>query len=147
MNQNKKVVIAGAYGCGNAGDDAILAGLLKLLDPKQWHVTVFAADRPKIHSFENVSLVRQQLNLGLSWQVMRAFDFRGILRSIREAQVLVIGGGALLHDLRIYNLPYFFGLHLWAKLWGHPVIYLDIGAGPIRSFIGRHLCRGVLSRR
>jgi polysaccharide pyruvyl transferase CsaB len=146
LNRNKKVVIAGAYGCGNAGDDAILAGLLKLFNPKLWHVTVFAADRPKIGTLENVTLIRQQLNLGFSWKVLRAFDFRGILRSIREAHILVIGGGALLHDLRIYNLPYFFGLHLWAILCGHPVAYLDIGVGPIRSFIGRHLCRWFLSR-
>jgi len=144
--KQKKVVIAGAYGCGNIGDDAILAGLLRLFDPRLWEVTVLAAGIPNILAFNHVRIVRQRLNLGLSWSVFRAFHISGILSVIRQADILVIGGGALLHDIRFYNLPYFFTLHSWAKFWKTRVVYLDIGAGPIRTTFGKWLCRCFLSR-
>ena len=144
--RKQKIVIAGAYGCGNAGDDAILAGLLRMFDPELWDITVQAADPPRIQGIEKVRLVRQQLNLGLSLKVLKAFDFIGILSAIRQTDLLIVGGGALLHDLRFYNLPYFFGLQFWAGLWHASTVYFNIGAGPIRSGFGKWLCRRFLSR-
>jgi polysaccharide pyruvyl transferase CsaB len=141
---HQNVVIVGAYGCGNTGDDAILAGLLRLFQTSGWQISVLSDAKPRLYRCDRLHLIRQQLNRGFSWSVLMSFDIRGIFWAIRNARIMVIGGGALLLDLRPYNLPYFFMLQTWAKFWKVRVIYFGIGAGPIQSGFGKWLTRRFL---
>lgn len=147
MSRSKqKLVIAGAYGCGNAGDDAILAGLLKLFSPDNYNITVFTADPDQTRRQFGVHPVQQKLNVGFSLRIARDFQFIHIIKAICAADILIIGGGALIHDLRVYNLPYFFALHALASMAGARIFYYGIGAGPLTTPLGRWLCRRMLSK-
>jgi len=144
--RKRKLVVAGAYGCGNVGDDAILAGMLQLFPPEKWDITVFTADPDLTRKYAPVRTLRQRLNAGFSPGILKEFDLNGIMRALVSADVFVIGGGALIHDLRIYNLPYFFLLHTIAAMAGARVLYLGIGVGTLKTRAGRRLCRFFMNR-
>ena len=135
------MVIAGAYGCGNTGDDAILAGLLKKYPSEKWDITAFSADPEQTERYFCVKTVKQKLNVGFSLGLLREFEFVKMIKAIKDADILLIGGGALIHDLRIYNLPYFFLLHALARVFCKKVIYFGIGVGPLSTRFGKWLCR------
>jgi len=143
---NQKLVIAGAYGCGNVGDDAILAGLLKRFRPEQFDITVFTADAVQTKKQFKIKTVRQKLNVGFSLKILKEFEFIKMIRAISTADILIIGGGALIHDLRPYNLPYFFALHALARMSGAKVLYFGIGVGPLTTGLGQWLCRRMLPK-
>lgn len=140
----RRVTIVGSYGTGNVGDDAILLAMLELFDPARWERTVLTADAAGSLALGADRVVGQHLSAGVSLQIAREFDFLGIAKAVARADLLVIGGGALLHDLRPYNLPYFFSLHGLAKAAGAQVAYLCLGAGPLRTPVGKALVRRVM---
>lgn len=141
----RRVTIVGSYGTGNVGDDAILLAMLELFDPARWERTVLTADAAGSLALGADRVVGQHLSAGVSLQIAREFDFLGIAKAVARTDLLVIGGGALLHDLRPYNLPYFFSLHGLAKAAGAQVAYLCLGAGPLRTPVGKALVRRVMA--
>jgi len=107
--KSKLCVIAGAYGLGNLGDEAILQGLLYKLrkdDPCK-RMIVFSHEPTETMQFHHVAAAR-----------------RNLLDLIRSDEV-VIGGGELLgHGMALK----FAVLALVVKLLGKPVKFYSIGA-------------------
>ena len=69
-----------------------------------------------------------------------------LLREIAKADLLMFGGGSLVHDLTPYNLPFLFFWQMWAKLFGKKVCYFSMGVGPLNTSTGRRLSRFFLKR-
>lgn len=116
-----KVVLSGYYGCGNLGDEAVLAGLLRALRRLEVgaRVVVLSADPPRTARLHGVAAEPRGL--------------RGAWRALAGASVLVSGGGSLLHDVTSFRSPlYYLGIMALARLRGARVVWAAQGIGPVR---------------
>lgn len=119
-----KIVVAGYYGCGNLGDDALLLGLLNGLDGRH-DVTVLSGNPEKTQATFGVSAVARK-------------DIGAASRAIREADALVFGGGGLMQDTTsLLSLKYYTHLISVAARAKKKVALLGQGIGPIRSVLGK----------
>jgi polysaccharide pyruvyl transferase CsaB len=142
-----KITIVGAYGCGNVGDEALLEGIItkiKAYEPNA-EIEVFALDQLYIQKMFSVNTVSQVLTRGLTWRVIKGFDFLGIIRSLYSSNAIIIGGGSLIHERTIYNLFYYYCLALWAKLSGSKVYFVGLSISTIQSYLGRRIAKRLFS--
>lgn len=136
-----RMFVLGAYGCGNRGDDAILQSICELFPGWEIYATNGRFDSDS--DFLPVKKIRCRLNEGFSFSVLGSMliDSIRMLAIIPKCNMLVFGGGSLIHDLTLYNLPFMFFWHTWAKLFRKKVCYFSIGIGPLETSIGRKLCK------
>ena len=131
-----RVVICGAYGRGNAGDDAILLAIL----------TELRAIDPDL-SFQVFS--RNPLETRKTYRVnaFYIFHFWKALLYFKRAKFFINGGGSLMQDVTSYRSLWFY---LWtlaaAKKLGCPVIMYGCGIGPIRNSGNRARAAKVMNR-
>jgi len=144
------VFIAGYYGLGNIGDEAILAGMITSLrkyvdDP---HVSVITNNPEETRALHNVTPVQQSFKKGIP-RFVRSAIFEGELATVRReianCDVFILGGGSLLQDLRVYYLPALLSLVKLAQRCGKKTVIYGIGAGPIDTYFGQRICRAVLN--
>lgn len=114
------VLICGAYGKGNAGDDSILEailGQLRHIDP----------DIPAYVLSRNPKETRQRYRVGS----YHTFDIRFIARMCRT-KLYINGGGSLIQDVTsTRSLSYYLANIALAKLCGNPVLMYGCGIGPV----------------
>lgn len=137
-SSSSRVVIAGYYGAGNTGDEAILASLLAMLRVEGiTDVTVLSFDpvaTRQMHGVNSLSIGRR---------------LRGIfplLRCVAGANLFVLGGGGIIHDHSQRVVAFWMSRVLLAMSVGTPVVYLGIGVGPLATRMARWLV-GTVSRR
>jgi polysaccharide pyruvyl transferase CsaB len=127
---HKKVLIAGAYGTGNLGDEAILVGLLKLLvnnrNYDKNHMIVFSRDPDETRSLHNITARRKNL------------------LDLLVANDIIIGGGELFQDVGYMAVKYSI-LGLTSKIIGKRVAFYAVGVSSNRSRMARFLMQISLS--
>lgn len=112
------MLISGWSGSSNLGDELVLAGLLRLLDGHE--VAVVSVDPARTRRRFDVPAVAPR-------HVPR------MLRAVRQAELLAVGGGGLLQDeTSAFNLPYHLARPALALAAGTPVVGIGLGAGPLR---------------
>ena len=125
------VVISGYYGSKNAGDEAMLAAMVEVLsdlNPKV-HITVISADPEDTKKRHGVEAI--------GW-----LDFCGIIGALRQADVLLSGGGSLLQNITSRRSLYYYLVIIWlAQLCSTPVMLYAQGIGPISGRIARWVMR------
>ena len=138
----KKILILGYYGFGNIGDDAILRGLIEGIR--------FQA--PKF-DIEYLSPMNLDLNQGkkyecinwhpsLIWALKHPMLKLKSINRIIKADLLIIGGGGLFHD--IYSIiPFAFFDLILRYFFGRPIVMVSIGVGPFNSKISPYFFRRV----
>ena len=129
------VVICGAYGRGNAGDDAILEAILqemRSIDPDM-PVLVLSKD-PK------------STRLAYRVQAVHRSNFPAWLRAMRRAKLYINGGGSLIQDVTSRRSLWFY-LHniSAAKKAGCRVQMYGCGIGPVTRENHRRLAARVLN--
>ena len=133
-----KVIISGYYGFGNAGDEALLSGMLAALAaaaPGAVDVTVLSADPEGTRRLHGVDAVGRQ-DLGPIWRALKG-----------GTDLFISGGGGLLQDATSRRSAlYYLGMIRLAHLAGVPVYLYGQGVGPIRSRSVRVAARRVLRR-
>ena len=131
-----RVMICGAYGKGNAGDDAILLAIL----------TELRAINPDL-SFRVFSRKPAETRMTYRVNSFYIFAFWKALYHFSRAKLFVNGGGSLMQDVTSYRSLWFY---LWtlsaAKRHGCPVIMYGCGIGPIRNQQNRKLAAKVINR-
>jgi polysaccharide pyruvyl transferase CsaB len=137
-----RVVIAGYYGAGNAGDEAILAGVLTILRRRMpgLNATVISADPAHTAAHYGVAAIFKS-------------DKPAIIAAVRDCDLVVLGGGGLLHDhwpMDIGNLFADPAAHIsypayaaLAALFNKPLELFAIGVGPLTTSAGRQYTRMV----
>lgn len=131
-----QVVICGAYGRGNAGDDAILLAILREL----------RSINPDL-SFQVFS--RNPMGTRQTYRVnaFYTFHFWKAVHCFKKAKFFINGGGSLMQDVTSYRSLWFY---LWtlaaAKRYGCPVIMYGCGIGPIRNPRNRQRTARVMNR-
>jgi len=129
------VVICGAYGRGNAGDDAILEAILqemRSIDPDM-PVTVLSKD-PKA------------TRLTYRVRSLSRVDFIGWHRAMRKAKLYLNGGGSLIQDVTSRRSLWFYLYNIAAaKRAGCKVQMYGCGIGPVTREGHRRLAAAVLN--
>lgn len=131
---NLRVAVSGYYGCGNTGDEAVLAGILESFKRRNAAVefTVFSARPEDTHRLHGV----------------RAVDrIRGVGPALKEADLLLSGGGSLLQDTTsLRSLLYYLWVTRTAQRMNRPVMLYAQGIGPLRRPVARMLVRRFANR-
>jgi polysaccharide pyruvyl transferase CsaB len=129
-----RVVISGYYGFGNAGDEAVLAGIL-------------AALRARVPGADVVVLSGDPANTQRLHGVKAASRILGALRTLPGASLFISGGGGLIQDVTSARsaLYYLCVLGVATVLTRATVVYAQ-GVGPLRRPWVRWLTAAVLAR-
>lgn len=129
------VLICGAYGKGNAGDDSILEailGQLRHIDP----------DLPVYVLSRNPRDTRLRYRVG----AIHTFDLRFLLRMCRTG-LYINGGGSLIQDVTsTRSLQYYLSNIALAKRCGNPVLMYGCGIGPVSQPKNRKKAGRVINR-
>lgn len=116
--ERRGVVISGAYGMDNAGDEAVLQAITAALGRLDAQAPVTVICR---HARAGAGHGIGRLNV-LSW-----------LRAMGQARLFLLGGGSLLQDVTSRrSLWYYLLVMRAAKTMGCAVQCYGVGAGPIR---------------
>ncbi|MBP3588184.1 MAG: polysaccharide pyruvyl transferase CsaB, partial [Clostridia bacterium] len=129
------VLICGAYGKGNAGDDSILEAILaqlRRIDP----------DMPLYVLSRNPKETRLRYRVG----AYHTFDPRFIYRMCRT-KLYINGGGSLIQDVTsTRSLQYYLANILLAKACGNEVLMYGCGIGPVSGRKNRRHAGKVIDR-
>ncbi|MBR6351799.1 MAG: polysaccharide pyruvyl transferase CsaB [Firmicutes bacterium] len=134
MPKRSGVVLCGAYGRGNAGDEAILRAILnelRAVDPDMpfW---VMSRDPKGTSKKEGV-------------RSFYIFNVLKMIRSLRKAKLFVNGGGTLIQDITsTRSLNFYLFTLIAAKKLGCRVIMYGCGIGPLGSESNRRHAGKVL---
>ncbi len=126
------------------GDEAILISELLVLRNQisnaEFHILSFNPERTR-QLTANIPEVKKIVRVGSKRDVLRS-DFWGIFKGIREVDAVVIGGGGIFQDIyNSYPIPFFTAMAWLARLNRKRLFLYCVGIGPIRSFVGKKLCK------
>ena len=132
----QNVFVMGFIGCGNLGDEAILAGTLQSLRECGVSQPVVFSWRPKQTAQEHRTKSLPVLS------GMRGL--RDFATHLHRGDLLILGGGSLLQDGQRRIVPFWLSRALVAKLKGCTVVYHAQGVGPLHTSFARALIRSIV---
>ena len=131
-----KILIAGYYGFGNIGDEAILQSVITKLSDRldNIEIQVLSAKPNKTLDKYNIPYIDRK-------------SFLGVLKAVRDCDLLVIGGGSLLQDVTSKkSIYYYLAVILMGIAFRKKVMMYSQGIGPIKRKINRYLTSFLLNR-
>ena len=135
-NKRSGVVVCGAYGMGNAGDEAILEAIIAELRSIDADMAITILSRTP-----------ETVGKKFGVNAIHMFDIPAFLRAVSSARLYVNGGGSLIQDVTSSrSLWYYLFTIAAAKRFGSRVMMYGCGIGPVSRRMNRRLVRRVLSR-
>lgn len=131
-----RVLISGYYGFHNAGDEAVLYGIVRALRQRapRLEIAVLSADPEDTARTYGVAAFNR-------WNPFT------VLGQLRRADLVISGGGSLLQDVTgPRSILYYLGVVLAGRLLGRPVAFYAQGIGPLTTWLGRTLVRLIVNR-
>lgn len=130
-------VVSGYYGFGNAGDEAVLAGMREAF-------ALRAGDRIRLTALARNPEETTRLH-GID--AVDRMNLSAMRQAIRESDLLISGGGSLLQDTTsVRSLLYYLWVARLALSQGVPVMFYAQGIGPLRRAMSRSLVKMVANR-
>ncbi len=131
----KKILLAGYYGFGNLGDEAILEmaikQILEITDIK--NITVLSGNKEATYKKYNIDTIDR-------------YNIFSIVKKLMKSDALVFGGGSLLQDITSKrSIYYYLFLIRLAKIMKNKVIMLSQGIGPIVNENSKKAVKSTLS--
>ncbi|MFN7172885.1 MAG: polysaccharide pyruvyl transferase CsaB [Fimbriimonadaceae bacterium] len=123
------ILLAGYYGCGNIGDDAMWLALTQQFEPSAVKWTVASGVPGKTHRLFGVDAIPRK-------------DMGEIKTAIQQSDALVFAGGSIFQDATSQrSVLYYSQLVSMAKKAGKKVILLSQGVGPLTQFFSKRWAR------
>lgn len=128
-----KIAISGYYGFKNFGDEAILSVLVNHLKSLQnSDITVFSSDVEYTEKTYGVKAVKR-------------FCLKNVLKTIKDCDVLVSGGGSLLQDVTsLKSLIYYAFIIAMGLFFNKKVVIFAQGIGPLNSNVAQNIVKNLL---
>lgn len=139
-----KIFLVGWFGSGNLGDEAILRAELLYFRTHvpgvQFSILSFQPERTR-RLTADIPEAQKIVKMGTKRSVLTS-QFGQLVKTVREVDVVVIGGGGLFQDIYNYYPIPFFSLMTWLAYHYHKqVVWYCLGIGPIRTWFGKTLTR------
>lgn len=135
-NRPKKILVCGNYGAANLGDEAILAGIIKLIESTfpGAAISVMSADKRRTEKEFRVNAVNF-FPAGLRSFLKFWFlgQFIDSIKALFTADLVILGGGGLFSDERKAAVWIWFVQACWFYLFGKKVVCLAQSVGPLKS--------------
>lgn len=131
-----RVTLSGYYGFGNAGDEAVLAGLVQSLRAARgdWEIAVLSGAPAQTEAAHGIRAVHR-------------FQPAALLRALARTDLLLSGGGSLLQDVTsAHGIFYYLGVVRLAQLMGKKTMFIAQGVGPLYLPRSRKLVASVANR-
>lgn len=134
-SENVKILIAGYFGMGNLGDEAILEGEIRALRERlQGEIAVLSGNPPKTAQAYSCS----------AWRRSHPKD---ILSAISSCSLFLFGGGGLFQDITSFrSLLYYLLLLRLALFLEKKVAIFSVGIGPLKRRLSRVLVGRMLRK-
>lgn len=134
----KRIAISGYYGFQNAGDEAVLAGLVMALrsarSSKDLEITALSID-PEKTALEHGIRAAHRYRVG------------AVLKTLSKADLVLSGGGSLLQDsTSAHSIFYYLAIVRIAQMMGKKTMFIAQGIGPLARKRSRRLTRSVANR-
>lgn len=121
-----KLLLAGYFGSGNLGDDAILRGFVSAI-PDDYKFRVICGNPERLNRLHGYSGVGKT-------------DLAKVREAIAECDALVFPGGSIFQDVTsVRSVAYYSSLVKDAKKASKKVIMLGQGVGPLNRWMGKRL--------
>jgi len=131
-----QVYIMGFVGCGNLGDEAILAGNLHALQSA-------GVTDPVVFSWQPDQTAKEHKVCALP--VLPGISgLRDFASRLKRGDLFILGGGSLLQDGQRRIVPFWLSRALCAKLRGCTVVFHAQGVGPLTTGLGRSLVKSLV---
>lgn len=130
------VMICGAYGRHNAGDDGILRAMTQALRQQDPELPICVISRSPVET-----------EMQFRVKAYHTFDVIGWLRGMRKTALYISGGGSLIQDATSARSLLYYLYHLReAKRLGNRVMMYGCGVGPVQREKSRRLAGRILDR-
>lgn len=134
-DRRAKILLSGYYGFANAGDEAVLAALVQILQGGLPGIEIVA-----------LSADPEQTEAAHGIRAIDRWDKAALRRELQDAALFASGGGSLLQDVTsVRSVYYYTSLVRTAQRAGVPTIVLAQGLGPLNKGISRWLARRALA--
>jgi polysaccharide pyruvyl transferase CsaB len=136
----KQIALSGYYGFGNAGDEAVLAGLIRAFRS----VPGGSAGYLGINAL-SIDPAQTELEHGVG--SAHRYRATALIRSIARCDLLASGGGSLLQDVTSrHSIFYYLGVVRAAQIMGKRTMFIAQGLGPLSLGRSRRLTASVAGR-
>lgn len=131
-DQNPRILIAGYYGFGNMGDDAMLCTLVDYLK------------KTSIRS-ENICVMAKHEDAFSGIRCVNRCSLIALVREMKKADTFILGGGSLFqNETSNRSLLYYCALVILSKILGCKCILLSNGIGPLKNRLANRIVSTVL---
>lgn len=133
---SRRILLSGYYGFANAGDEAVLAGLL---------LSLRAGDTSA--QLNVLSINPAETTATHTVRALHRYHPQALLPAIARTDVLLSGGGSLLQDVTsAHGIFYYLGVVRAAQMLGKKTMFVAQGIGPLRRSRTRALVAGVANK-
>lgn len=130
------IVISGYIGYSNCGDDAILLAICEGIRELNIEANIIALSK-------NPTITMRDNNIKSVYR----FNWREVARTIKNADLIISGGGSLLQDTTsTRSLLYYLGIIKLAKFHKKKVMLYANGIGPIYKKINRLMTKYIVNK-
>ena len=131
-----KFLLAGYFGFGNFGDEAILKYAVAMLQ-------YYYKEAPISIITQNPDLIAKEYGLNGIYR----FDFKKIIFGIKNCDCLIFPGGSILQDITsIKSILYYLSLIWLGIIFKKKVIMISQGIGPIKNPLAQKLTQKLLKK-
>ncbi|MCX6379851.1 MAG: polysaccharide pyruvyl transferase CsaB [Armatimonadetes bacterium] len=137
MRKTYRIAVSGYYGCGNAGDEAVLAGI------RASFARVAGEEVELIALSQNPEETTRLHGVAARYRM----SFKTLRETLQESDMLLSGGGSLLQDTTsVRSLLYYLWVCRLAMRRKVPVVFYAQGMGPLHRSLSRKLVQYVANR-
>jgi len=130
------IIISGYHGFANSGDEALLYAILNTLRKKKPNIDVTV-----------LSKVPEETSAQYGVDSIYRYNFRKIKKAMKNAKMLLFGGGSLLQDVTSSkSILYYLTIINMAHKCGIKIMLYANGIGPITKKINRHFATKILNK-
>jgi polysaccharide pyruvyl transferase CsaB len=134
-----KLVLAGYFGAGNIGDEAILSAQIASLKP-YFDLLVLSLNPESTANTHKVDCIKLP-------SLRKPREIGQFFRAVARCDALIVGGGGFLANrLQTFSIYYWLLLMFLAKSLRKKLILFSVGCGPFRDGIHSVLIRSVLNK-
>ena len=131
-----KVLLSGYYGFDNAGDEAVLYAIIQTLRQAKPDIDITV-----------LSNQPEQTAQAFGVKAVNRWSKGGLLKAVKQCDVLISGGGSLLQDVTSKNgIIYYLGIIKLAQMMKKKVMIYAQGIGPVMHSRNRKLVRKILNK-